>query len=128
MDPQQELFTRLKIKLEEYGYSVYDGFLPPENTPYPFVYLGESTLTDEPNKTAIFGRVTQKVDVWHNDIEKRGTLSAIMLNVKRAARSMEKNEDGFKWLLVNTTQRILPDKTTARPLLHGILEFEYKFS
>ena len=38
MDPQQELFTKLltEIKALELGYDVYDGFLPPDGTPYPF--------------------------------------------------------------------------------------------
>lgn len=38
IDPQQELFSKLKIELEALGYAVYDGFLPPEGTAYPFVY------------------------------------------------------------------------------------------
>lgn len=43
MDPQQELFTALLEKLrDEFGEDkVFDGFLPPENTPYPFIYLAE---------------------------------------------------------------------------------------
>ena len=32
MDPQQELFTELLLKLKEMGYDVYDTFLPPEDT------------------------------------------------------------------------------------------------
>ena len=39
LDPQQELFSNIKKEIESLGYDVYDGFLPPENTPYPFVYL-----------------------------------------------------------------------------------------
>ena len=42
MDPQQELFTALLIAAREQGYDVYDGALPPEDTPYPFVYLADS--------------------------------------------------------------------------------------
>lgn len=47
MDPQQELFTTLKLELEKLGYGVYDGFLPPEDTPYPFIYLADSHLIDD---------------------------------------------------------------------------------
>ena len=45
MDPQQELFTELLLKLKELGYDVYDTFLPPEDTPYPFIYLADSQQT-----------------------------------------------------------------------------------
>ena len=38
MDPQQELFTALLIAAREQGYDVYDGALPPEDTPYPVSY------------------------------------------------------------------------------------------
>lgn len=47
MDPQQELFTALLLKLkekyEDTGIGVYDTFLPPDGTPYPFIYLADST-------------------------------------------------------------------------------------
>ena len=47
MDPQQELFTALLLQLKEaFPGKVYDGFLPPEDTPYPFVYLADSQLID----------------------------------------------------------------------------------
>ena len=61
MDPQQELFTELLLRLKEKGYDVYDTFLPPEGTPYPFIYLADSQQTDDSNKTAIFGNVYQTI-------------------------------------------------------------------
>lgn len=59
MDPQQELFTKLLTEIKVLGYDVYDGFLPPDGTPYPFVYLADSQQTDDANKTAVFGNVYQ---------------------------------------------------------------------
>ena len=59
MDPQQELFTVLLLKLKEKyqdtGIGVYDTFLPPDKTPYPFVYLADSIQDDQANKTTVFG-------------------------------------------------------------------------
>ena len=40
MDPQQEIFTELLLKIKALGYDVFDGELPPENTPYPLYILG----------------------------------------------------------------------------------------
>ena len=60
MDPQQELFTALLLQLKEaFPGKVYDGFLPPEDTPYPFVYLADSQLIDTEMKNAVTGTVYQ---------------------------------------------------------------------
>lgn len=127
MDPQQELFTILKLKLEELGYDVYDGFLPPENTPYPFIYLADSKSTDEANKTAVFGNVCQTVHIWHNNPKQRGTVSKMLLDIKNTARKIDKT-DNFSWFIIDVEQNILADTITSTPLMHGVLELKFKFS
>ena len=127
IDPQQELFTKLKLDLEALGYKVYDGFLPPENTPYPFVYLGETQLIDEANKSAVFGNVHQTIHVWSNTPLNRGTVSAMLLNIKTVCRNL-RHTANFAWTVRNITQRILPDNTTKQPLLHGVIEAQFYFS
>ena len=127
MDPQQELFTELLLKIKELGYGVYDTFLPPEDTPYPFIYLADSQQTDDPNKTAVFGNVYQTIHVWHNNPRQRGTVSKILLDIKKVCYRLE-HTGNFAWMVQNINQRILPDNTTKTPLLHGLLEVEFKFS
>ena len=128
MDPQQELFTDLLVRIKKMGYDVYDGSLPPESAPYPFVYLADSQLVDDMRyKDAVFGNVFQTVHVWHNNPRKRGTVSAMLLAIKEAARSIEYT-NRFYWELRNVTQRILADDSTDRTLLHAILELEFKFN
>jgi len=127
MDPQQELFTGLLLKLKDLGYDVYDTFLPPEGTPYPFIYLADSQQSDDANKTAVFGNVYQTIHVWHNNPRQRGTVSKMLLDVKKVCYRLEHTEN-FAWMIRNINQRILPDNTTKTPLLHGLLEVEFKFS
>lgn len=127
MDPQQELFTKLLLDIRAKGYDVYDGYLPPENTPYPFVYLADSQLIDDANKSAVFGNVHQTMHVYSNTPRNRGTVSAILLSMKSVCRKIE-HTTNFEWHVKNINQRILPDTTTKEPLLHGILEVEFKFS
>lgn len=129
MDPQQELFTALLEKLRaEFGEDdVHDGFLPPEDTPYPFIYLADVMQTDSQTKSGMTGNVTQTIHVWHNDPEKRGTVSAMLLKIKKLCMELEHTDD-FGWLLTGMDTRILPDTTTKRPLLHGVLEAVFKFS
>ena len=63
MDPQQEIFSALLIALKEKykntGIGVYDTFLPPEGTAYPFVYLGATTQSDQNTKDAGIGNVAR---------------------------------------------------------------------
>ena len=127
IDPQQELFTQLKLDLEAKGYDVYDGFLPPDGTPYPFVYLGDFQQTDTANKSAVHGTVSATIHVWSDTPKQRGTLSDILLGIKTVCRKIE-HTPNFAWALRNVTQRILPDNTTKTPLLHGVVEAEFYFS
>jgi len=127
VDPQQELFTELLLQLKKKGYDVYDTFLPPEGTSYPFIYMADSQQIDDINKSAVFGNVHQTVHVWHNNPRQRGTISKMLLNIKNIGRGIERTAN-FGWFILNIDQRILPDRTTAQPLLHGILEMEFKFS
>ena len=127
MDPQQELFSTLLTELKNTGYDVYDGFLPPKNTPYPFIYLADSAQIDEENKSAVFGRVTQTIHVWHNSPKQRGTVSKMLLDTKSICRKLEKTNN-FSWFVRDVNQRILSDNTTKQPLLHGILSVEFYFN
>lgn len=131
MDPQQELFTELRKRLiAKFGESkVFDGFMPPDDTPYPFIYLAENYMTDVRTKSKLNGRVVQTIHVWHNSPTKRGTASTILSDIKNIIRALE--HDGtanYGWIVQNVTQRILTDNTTKTPLLHGILEVELYFS
>lgn len=126
-DPQQELFTAYKLSLEAKGYAVYDGALPPENTPYPFIYLGDFRQADLQLKNAVNGTVYPTIHIWHNNIKQRGTFSKMLLDVKSVIYQTDKT-DSFNWLVQSVDSRIIPDNTTKTPLLHGVVEAGTKFS
>lgn len=127
MDAQQELFTALKLRLEAKGYSVYDGVLPPENTPYPFIYLGDFRQTDTELKNAVMGIVYPTIHVWHNNVRQRGIVSAMLFDVKQIIREIS-HTDNYSWMARNINDRIFPDNTTKTPLLHGVCEADMHFS
>lgn len=124
MEPQQTLFSQLHVIIEGLGYDVYDDALPPDGTPYPFVYLGDSDCADINRKNAVQGIVTQTIHFWHNNPRERGSVSAMILNVKNALRKLS-NRTG--WSVSSMYSRILADNTTKTPLLHGILEVGMSF-
>lgn len=127
MEAQQELFTAMKLALEERGYAVYDGFLPPEGTAYPFVYIGDFRQADKEHKTDLTGSVFPTIHVWHNDPGQRGTVSQMLLDIKTTARLLQKT-GRYSWVVRGITQNIFPDTTTRTPLLHGVFEAEFLFS
>jgi hypothetical protein len=127
MDAQQELFTALKLGLEAKGYSVYDGFLPPEDTPYPFVYLGDFQQTDREHKNAVTGTVFPTVHIWHNDPGQRGTFSQMILDVKTVCRNLLYT-DTYAWVIRNVNSQIFADTTTKTPLMHGVVTADCLYS
>lgn len=120
---QQTIFTQIKLDLEKKGYDVYDGDLPPESTPYPFIYLGEAQQVDAIAKgRLISGDIYQTIHVWHNNPRKRGTLSRIIEEVKdTCCRVAGANGAGIR----SINSRILPDNTTQVPLVHGVIEADF---
>lgn len=131
IDPQQEIFIALRAAVstvaEEMGCGLYDTVLPPEDTPYPFVYFGYTQQIDSRNKSQINGTVFQTVDVWHNDVKKRGDVSAIMLAVKQACFKVRRT----KAYVVEVTlddQEIRPDTSLQTALIRGIMNFRIYFT
>ena len=127
IDPQQELFTAVRLGLEGGKSDVYDTFLPPEDAPYPFYYLGDNQQADTQYKNATAGNVLQTIHIWHNDPKQRGTVSAMLLFAKAVCRNISKT-DNYSWAVRNITQRIIPDNTTKTPLIHGVLEVKFYYS
>ncbi len=127
MEPQQALFTAVRGKLlESYPDSVYDGQLPPDETPYPFIYLGEFDQNDRETKSVILGNIPVTINVWHSDFTKRGTVSAMLSAIKSALRSATCAV--YSFMVRNVTTRIMEDNTTTTPLMHGIVEAVVYFS
>lgn len=122
-DPQQEIFTALNKALRAAGYDVYDGILPAEGTPYPFIYLGETMQTDSDTKYLVFSYITQTIHVWHNNYSKRGELSAMLLDIKQKCRALR--SDSCPITVRNISQQIIEDTTTSQPLMHGIIDVEW---
>ena len=126
LDPQQELFIALKLGIEKLSYAVYDGALPPADTPYPFVYLGDFRQLDTVYKNAVSGTVYPVIHIWHNNIKQRGTVSKMMLNIKAVLYGI-KRTNNYSWLIKNVNTQIISDDTTNTPLLHGVIEADCIF-
>lgn len=127
MNPGQELFGALLVALRKaYPGMVYDSFLPPEETPYPFIYLnGTYEIEDFRMKGAYFGQTAISIDVWHNDPTQRGTVDSLLFAVRQICRRIDQTKT-YSWCLSSCTLEYLPDTTTSQPLYRGILTLTYK--
>lgn len=129
-DPQQEMFTAIRqgcVALfgEE---SVYDSGLPPDGTPYPFVYLADNQFVDDiRNKYQVLGNNYQTIHIWHDNPDERGTVSGMIAEVKAMCRRI-RSTPSFSWDFRNADTRILTDTTTKAPLLHAVIEVEHKLT
>ena len=128
MSEQQEYFMALRQALKNKGYKVYDGALPPENTPYPFIYLAGSWNNPTDIKRGDLGRITQVVQVW-GTYKMRGTISAISEDVLKIAQSIQTTENfAYKVRKNETEQQILNDDTTTTPLMQGYTSLRVAYS
>lgn len=128
MTAQQEFFMALRQALKNKGYKVYDGALPPANTPYPFIYMAGSWNNPTDIKRGDLGRLTQIVQVW-GTYKMRGTISAISEEVLKTARAIQTTDTfAYSVRLNETEQQILEDNTTNTPLMQGYTSLRVQYS
>lgn len=127
LSPGQELFGALLVALRKaHPGKVFDTFLPPENTSYPFIYLnGTHEIEDFRMKGSYFGQTSISIDVWHNDPTQRGTVDSLLFSVRQIARALDRTRH-YSWCLSSCSLEYLPDRTTDQPLYRGILSLEFK--
>ena len=117
MTAQQEYFMAVKAKLQGLGYDVYDSALPPVGTPYPFIYLVETTDTLINAKMQEAGYIRLIFQVWGKATQ-RGTISDISGKAREAIRTLSRT-DHYGYNLNEYEQRILNDNTTKQPLMQS---------
>lgn len=63
--PEMEIFNELYKYSVKQGYDTYD-YLPAEqeNVPYPFVIIGDTSLTPDSTKNSLDGDLQLDIDVW----------------------------------------------------------------
>lgn len=126
MSPQQSIFTLCRMVSSRVIPDTYD-YLPGEGTKYPFVFIGEQFAQDTRKKNVVIGSVQQTIHVYHNDYRKRGSTTKIMDDILAELRK-QKKAGLYSIDLVGVSMRVVPDNTTSTPLLHGIMELNFKFN
>ena len=125
-NPQQEIFTLCLVEAKKLFENAYD-YIPGDDTKYPFVFIGEQFSNDLPNKTAIFGRVTQRLHFYQDDKRKRGDLSKMVADLVYRLRTI-KNTKNYYISITGINSQVIFDTSTDKMLLHGILEVDFLFN
>ena len=99
---------------------VFD-YIPPEDTPYPFIRVGEVFKQNRRNhKQDLDGDIQVSLHFWHDSVYERGTLTKMMHDAEIAII----DKFGVRGEEINS--RVMEDTTTSITLLHGILEINIK--
>lgn len=123
--PQQAIFDVVFQTSLNQGYSTFD-YLPPDKTKYPFVYVGEQFDEDLFTKTNVYGLVTQTIHIYHVH-RKRREFTDVVNRFKLELRRLKQAED-YRITVRNMNVQTIIDNTTGEPLLHGIIEVEFRFN
>lgn len=123
--PEQTIFDTIFATCLNLGYRTF-GYLPPDKTQFPFVYIGEIFQQDRHTKSGLFGDVQVTVHVYH-DYEERKETTTMRDTIKRELYRITRAGDIYIRLKRGTGQIII-EKSTGQPLLHGILELEFTFN
>lgn len=126
--PQQEIFTICrKMAIEVIGVNNTYDYPPPEAAEYPFIYIGEQFSQDKKNKSTVGGTVQQTFHLYHNNIKKRGTAEKFIVDLKSKLRGANKTPH-FYINIKNLNSHTILDYSTKVPLLHIVVEVEFKFN
>ncbi len=123
--PEQEIFDAIYSTCLNLGYRTYD-YLPPNETQYPFVYIGEVFQQDRHTKSGLFGDIQVTVHIF-NDRKKRKETTTMRDTIKNELYKL-KRAGNINVMLKRGTGQILIDNSTSEPLLHGILELEFTYN
>ena len=120
--PQQDIYNAVYDVCSKLG-DVYEKS-PPKGTDYPFIWLGQTELLPDRNKSVIFANVIQTIRFYAKDTQ-RGTISQLMFDVENALRELKETDQSYIDMVRSNTN-VLGEVDGNDNLYHGILEVEFK--
>lgn len=126
LTPDYELYDKVMQTLETAGYNVYD-YLPDASATYPFVYVGDTNLTNSLTKSVVNGTISLRLNVWGKDSQKR-EVATIVSDILRVQLAKIKKTDSYNvfFLWKSTTSKLLTYQEVDTRLVHGIIDAQFK--
>lgn len=122
---EQQLYDAVFLLSLNQGYKTVD-YLPPKGFAYPFVFIGETFNQDAVTKSGLYHNIQQRIHVYHTNRNRR-ELTSIVETIKKESRLLKRTENYYVNCR-NAQSQILPDNTDTEPLLHAIIELEFRLN
>lgn len=122
---EQQLYDAVFLLSLNQGYKTVD-YLPPKGFSYPFVFIGETFNQESQTKSGIYHDIQQRIHVYHT-IKNRRDLTNMVETLKKECHSL-KRTDTFFINCKRAQSQIIPDNTDTEPLLHAIIELEFRLN
>ncbi|HEM3173031.1 TPA: hypothetical protein U0921_000810 [Streptococcus suis] len=124
MTPNHAIFRHVFAEGQKVTDRTFD-YLPDAGTQYPFIYVGESSNTDETNFD-LFGNATQTVHIYATRTQRSelDNLTSLLLNSLRTSRAAYDYAINF----VSCNQKDAPDNTDVQPLIHRVLDISFSYN
>lgn len=124
MTPNHAIFRHVFAEGQKVTDRTFD-YLPDAGTQYPFIYVGESSNTDETNFD-LFGNAIQTVHIYATRTQRAelDNLTSGLLNVLRGSRGAYDYAINF----VSCNQQDAPDNTDVQPLIHRVLDISFSYN
>jgi len=124
--PDQELYDEVYKICQALEYNVFT-YLPPDKTPYPFVYIGESQELPQATKSVLVGTVQLNIHIYglHTKRKQVSDMKGAILWELRKLRQSK----NFNWKISNnqTQPQMLQNTTTNTALWHCVIPLEMRF-
>ncbi len=124
MTPNHAIFRYVFAESQKVTDRTFD-YLPDAGTQYPFIYVGESSNTDETNFD-LFGNASQTVHIYATRTQRAelDNLTSLLLNALRGSRGAYDYAINF----VSCNQQDAPDNTDVQPLIHRVLDISFSYN
>ena len=125
--PDQQLYDQLFKESYHLGYETYT-FLPPDNTPFPFVVISSVQLVPRATKSYLIGRVIAVIDIWGDEGSRR-VVSDMANDLLHQISKIKQIEGGHRWRMLHdlTSVEILQDNSSADDLWRARIEVQLEF-
>ena len=123
MTPTHSIFRAIFTIADKIG-DAYD-YLPGPKTPYPFIYIGEQSNTDNSHSDLI-GNINQTIHIYGLRTERK-TIMELETKLHDALIKM-REAYGYHVSMTDYTTRLLNDNTDVQPLLHVVVDVNFMYT
>lgn len=124
MTPNHAIFRKVFSESLKVTDRTFD-YLPDAETKYPFIFIGETSNTDETNLD-LFGNAVQTIHLYATRTQRAelDELTAKLLNTLKSSRMAFEYAISYQ----SCNQQDASDNTDVQPLIHRVLDISFSYN